>query len=97
LALASLVFVPKTTRWSIQSMYTAAQMTPVPASIVTIHACLHGARRPGAQHDQKLAHKTIQERQTDEESEAMMKSVENHGMGRAKPPKSLIILVCRRS
>ena len=29
---ASPVFVPNTTRWSIQSMYTAAQITPVPAS-----------------------------------------------------------------
>src|ERR1043165_9718310 len=35
----SLVVVPKTTRCSIQSMYTAAQITPVPASIVTIDAC----------------------------------------------------------
>ena len=38
LAFASLVFVPNTTRCNIQSMYTAAQIIPVPAIMVTIQA-----------------------------------------------------------
>src|SRR2546430_433792 len=94
---ASLVFVPNTTRWSIQSIYTAAQITPVPASMVTIQACCTTVDVHEPSMIRNSPTKPFKNGRPIEESEANTNSAENHGIGRARPPKSEIMRVCRRS
>src|SRR5437870_9926686 len=78
-AFASLVSVPNTTRCSIQSIYTAAQITPVPASIVTIQVCRTTSEVHVPSKIRNSPTKPFKNGNPIDESEAITNSAENQG------------------